>query len=147
MPDVNWTETRLQKALSDLDIYFRNAKDMDKAFLTFCDRVVWAGVCASVFGSSASAIWNCLVHQNGLFSNKDFEVSPQRIASLKRKNPFYVTGLPVLVKAYLKYMYRPNAAIAAELKEELEAMGFGEHMDLFYEAVKGGVELVDTLIR
>lgn len=137
MPDVKWTETRTIKALSDLDLYFRTTKDMDKAFLTFCDRAIWAGVYASVVGSTANARWNCLVHPGGVSSNPDFQASPQKLLSLKRKNPFYQDGLPLVITAYVQYMRKPDTRIIAALKDQLDALGYSEHMDIFYAAING----------
>jgi hypothetical protein len=140
MSDVKWTDERITHALGDLDLYFRSAADMEQAFITFCDRVIWAGVYASIMGSNDNARWDCLMHPKGVPSHPFFKVTAQKLKSLKRKNPFYEVGLPILAKAYLAYMRQPSSKIILELNEQLSAMNFSEHMDLFYAAINGPME-------
>jgi hypothetical protein len=140
LPDVKWNDTWSAICLRDLTAYFRKSYDLDRAFITFCDRAIFGAVFANVHSTDDLDRWNCLVHPKGLFSNPDIEISVHKLKSLKRKNPFYQTGLPIMARAYVAYLRQPSARIVKEVQEQMTAMGYEEHMDLFHVAINAPVE-------
>jgi hypothetical protein len=131
---------QIMKCLAGLEVYFLNAKKPWEALVTFCDRVVWGGVFATLMQSTNQDLWNCLLHPKGIYSNPSFTVTKQKVTSMKRRNPFYESGLPVLLKAYLAYLKQPGYKIVLDLNERLNEMGYGYHMRLFYALINAPVE-------
>ena len=136
----NLDAQQIMRCLSQLEVYFLNAKKPAEALVTFCDRVVWGGVFTTLMQSTSQDLWNCLLHPKGIYSNPSFTVGKQKLTSLKKKNPFYESGLPVLLSAYLAYLQQPSYKIVLDLNERLHEMGYGYHMRLFYALINAPVE-------
>jgi len=136
----NLDARQIMNCLADLEIYFLNAKKPAEALVTFCDRVVWGGVFAAAMHCTNENLWGCLLHPKGIFSNPSFTVTLQKLNSLKKRNPFYKSGLPVMLNAYLAYLQQPGYKIVLDLNERLGEMGFGGYMRLFYALINAPVE-------
>jgi hypothetical protein len=130
----------IMNCLADLSIFFRNAKHIDAALLTFCDRVIWGSICAGAMQSGYRALWDSVLHPKGIYSNPAFDIKPQKINGLKARNPFYTAGLPIMLRAYLAYLQQPSYKIILDLNEQMHEMEFGAYMRLFYALINAPVE-------
>jgi hypothetical protein len=127
-----WADSEAQKALRQVELFFKHTQDRDGAFVTLAGRALAAHILNSKLDKME--LMAALVHPSGLCSEPRLCFSRQHAKAIKMSRVHQV-GLPILIRHYLQYVAEPGADIIMAMKVELDNVEFGELMQIFYDVV------------